>query len=157
MTATLLVGQQLSSALLTPLIAIMVAYIAYRQWRTAHDKFMLDMFDRRLAIHAAARDLIASVVTSGRVDSCRLISFADGTRPARWLLDPEVERYLYDDMYKSALELQSLRSEETCVSGDNLTKNVQKQGELTKWISEQHNVLDSKFIKFLRIQPMSRF
>ncbi|QKK28598.1 hypothetical protein FE844_002965 [Rhizobium indicum] len=37
-------------ALLTPAIAVAVGVIAFMQWRTAHQKVVLDLFDRRLAI-----------------------------------------------------------------------------------------------------------
>jgi hypothetical protein len=57
----------ISSALLTPLIAIIVVLIAYRQWKTAHNRLKLDLFDKRLAIHSAARDLIATVTSYGEI------------------------------------------------------------------------------------------
>jgi hypothetical protein len=139
------------SGLLTPLIAIIVAYIAYRQWRTADNRLKLDMFERRLAIHSIARDLIASVVTSGVVDNSMLLSFVHGTRQARWLLDTSLQDYLDAEMYKSALCLQNLQSEEKCLSGDDLTGNVQKQSELKIWFTNQYGVLDSWFDKFLKL------
>jgi len=39
------------SAMLTPAVALSVAFIAYRQWRTAQNRLKLDLFDRCLAIH----------------------------------------------------------------------------------------------------------
>jgi hypothetical protein len=39
-------------AMLTPLIAMIVAFIAFRQWRTAQNRLKLDLFDRRLALSA---------------------------------------------------------------------------------------------------------
>lgn len=41
---------QILQALLTPVIAIGVGIIAFMQWRTAHQKVVLDLFDRRLAV-----------------------------------------------------------------------------------------------------------
>ncbi len=42
---------QVLQALLTPAIAIAVAAIGFLQWRTAHQKVVLDLFDRRLAVY----------------------------------------------------------------------------------------------------------
>lgn len=42
------------------LIAIVVGWIAYQQWRTAKDKLALDLFDRRFAAHRA---LVHSIKT----------------------------------------------------------------------------------------------
>lgn len=53
------------SSLLVPVIAVLGAVIAYRQWRVAQNKLKLDLFDRRFAIFDAARKLIASILASG--------------------------------------------------------------------------------------------
>ncbi|MAF04697.1 hypothetical protein [Herbaspirillum sp.] len=50
------------TALLTPLTAIFVAYIAWQQWRLSRHKLKLDLFEKRWAIYAAANDLLASLV-----------------------------------------------------------------------------------------------
>jgi len=41
---------QILQALLTPTIAVAVGVIGFLQWRTAHQKVVLDLFDRRLAV-----------------------------------------------------------------------------------------------------------
>lgn len=38
--------------LLTPIIALIAVGVAFMQWRTAHQKVVLDLFDRRLNIYA---------------------------------------------------------------------------------------------------------
>jgi hypothetical protein len=53
-------------ALLTPAIGLCVAWIAFMQWWTNHQKFRLDLFDRRYAIYDSAKRLIASVLTAGQ-------------------------------------------------------------------------------------------
>lgn len=35
----------------TPIVALLVGLVAYRQWLTAKDKLALDLFDRRLEMH----------------------------------------------------------------------------------------------------------
>lgn len=45
----LLIAEVLKAAV-PPLIAIVVAYIAWHQWQTAKDKLALDLFDRRHAV-----------------------------------------------------------------------------------------------------------
>ncbi len=139
------------SALLTPAIAILVAVIAYRQWRTAHYRLKLDMFEKRYAIHAATRDLMATIVTSGQVDNAKLVDFVYGIRQARWLLGKDVAHYLDGEMYRRALDLQSLISEEKNLTSDALAANIRNQHEIRAWISKQYDVLDAKFDKYLKI------
>jgi hypothetical protein len=140
----------LLSGLLTPTIAAIAVYIAVRQWRTAHLRLKLDLFDKRLAIHTAVRDLIASIVTTGQVDNAKLVAFVYGTRQARWLLDKDVERY-FDEMYGKALDLQTFISEEEGLTADALQDNIRRQREIKDWIAKQYEALDAKFDKFLRI------
>jgi hypothetical protein len=52
----------LFAGLLTPVIGIVVAFVAWQQWKTARDKLKLDMFDRRLAIFIAVRDYMTAVL-----------------------------------------------------------------------------------------------
>ncbi|MCD1267223.1 hypothetical protein B5M44_26210 [Shinella sumterensis] len=49
---------QVLQALLTPAIAIAVGVIALMQWRTAHQKVVLDLFDRRLAVLNEVEEVI---------------------------------------------------------------------------------------------------
>jgi hypothetical protein len=51
MAATLPLELQILTALLTPVIAVAVGYVAYQQWRTAREKLVLDLFKDRLAVY----------------------------------------------------------------------------------------------------------
>lgn len=41
------------------LVAAIVAYVAWQQWRTAHNKLAIDLFDRRYALYLKFTDLLA--------------------------------------------------------------------------------------------------
>ena len=56
------------TALLTPCIAIFVAYIGFQQWRLSRHKLKLDLFDRRWAIYAATNDMLASLINGSDDD-----------------------------------------------------------------------------------------
>jgi hypothetical protein len=60
---------QVLQALLTPAIAALAVVIALFQWRTAKQKVVLDLFDRRLAKYVALRQVVAKVTTSGAATS----------------------------------------------------------------------------------------
>ena len=44
---------QILSALLTPVIGVATIFIARQQWRTAHSKYRLYLFEKRLALYNA--------------------------------------------------------------------------------------------------------
>lgn len=141
------------AALLTPTIAVLGAFIAYRQWLTAQNKLKLDLFDRRFAIYDAARILIASVMTKGKANDEELCTFESGIRSARWLLNKGIETYFENELRRKAVELLTLDKElQGLPAGDQRDKNVRKQSELRKWILNQYNVLDRHFEKYLRLK-----
>ena len=95
------------SGLLTPVIAISVAVIAYRQWRTAQNRLRLDLFDRCLAIHTEALEMISKVVTN-QFDAADFAKFEPAVRRAKWLMDKDLERYFKEEFFPKILELQVL-------------------------------------------------
>lgn len=52
---------QVLQALLTPAIAVAVGVIAFMQWRTAHQKVVLDLFDRRLKVYNELEEIAAEI------------------------------------------------------------------------------------------------
>ncbi len=141
------------SALLTPTIAILGSIIAYRQWRTAQNKLKLDLFDRRFRVYEAARDLLASIMTSGMAQDKEVFKFMSATRETKWLFDPEIAEYLDNELYSKAIDLQTLQAElEGVPVGEERSKNVKEQYEIKKWFYAQYPVLDEKFSPFLRLQ-----
>ncbi len=78
--------------LLTPTIALIAVGIAYMQWRTAHQKVILDLFDRRLKVYdeinAAVIQAVAEQGNLATFEATRRIWRAWGD--ARFLFGPEV-------------------------------------------------------------------
>lgn len=141
------------SASLTPTVAFFGIYIAFRQWKTNQNKLKYDLFDRRFSVYDAARNLIASILTFGKVKDEDLIKFLSGTREAKWLLDSDVADYLEKILYHKALELQLIETNMTDI-GVEVERNllIQRKTELKKWFSHQYNVLDTKFSPFLLLK-----
>ena len=96
------------AALLVPVIAFFGAYIAYRQWRTAQNRLKLDLFDRRLAVYEAARRVITTVMTSGRISQEAEFQYLSGTRGALWLYNEEIVRYLDEEIWHKVVDLGTL-------------------------------------------------
>ena len=119
------------SALLTPIVACLGLYIAFRQWKTAQNKQKHDLFDRRFTVY----------------------EFLSGTREAKWLFDLCVEDYLDKELHHKALYLQALASDlEDMPVGSMRNSNVQKQLETKQWFLKQYDVLDTKFSPFLSLK-----
>ena len=102
-------------------------YIAWRQWRTAHDKLKLELFDRRLAAYQRLNDAVAPIVRTGKVTVEDARRFAQAMYDMRYLFDKETEdrvRDVYLAMTaKAAVDAQLEKA-------DDKEKAVQKSYEL---------------------------
>lgn len=140
------------SALLTPTVAVLGALIAYRQWRLAQNKLKLDLFDRRFSVYEAARNLLASIMTSGKARDEEVFKFMVATREAKWLLNAKVAEYLEEQIHRKAIELQCLSSElEGVPAGEERVPKIRKQYEIKQWFLAQYDVLDAHFAPFLQL------
>jgi len=75
-------------------VAVFGALIAYFQWRTAHQRVVLDLFDRRVRVFELAASACGSVISSGKasIESLRMMHEAMGN--ARFLFGEDVNSYL---------------------------------------------------------------
>jgi hypothetical protein len=65
-------------------------YFTWRQWRTAKDKLLLDLFDKRFALY---EELRAAVVRRG-IDQNSVLDFKRAISRAQFLFGPEVQTFL---------------------------------------------------------------
>lgn len=143
----------LLSALLTPAITILGAYIAWQQWRTNRNKLKLDLFERRFAVYDAARSLIRDVLTQTNPSDEQLLKFLANTGEARFLLSEGIATYLADELYKKAAELNRLwASMVELPAGEERARNQGSQTEIRSWFERQLPVLEAKFADFLRLK-----
>jgi hypothetical protein len=56
---------QYLSAISTPIIALMVAMIAFAQWRTARQRMILDLFQRRMDLIDLVSRVASTIVIEG--------------------------------------------------------------------------------------------
>ncbi len=141
------------SALLVPTVAGFAALIGYRQWKTAHTKLKLDLFDRRYPIYEAARSFISSICVSGKADEVEVRKFLMATRDAKWLLSNEVVTYFTKGLYDKAVRLQGLEFElENMPRGDERIRKTTTRTELKVWFGKQYDVLDETMSPFLHIE-----
>jgi len=140
------------SALLTPIIAIIAAYIACQQWRTNRNKLKLDLFDRRFAVYDAARNLVRDVLTQAHLSDEQLLTFRAKTGEASFLLNQGIARYLTDEMWEKAAALNRLWSAMSNLAGAERQENERQQREIRVWFESQLKVLEAKFAKFLGVE-----
>lgn len=139
------------SALLTPTVAVLGSFIAYRQWRTAQNKLKLELFDRRFAVYDTTTTFLASAMNSGAAKD-EEFKFMSATHDAKWLLNTDIAEYL-EDIYRKAVSLQFLVSElQDLPIGEERSANIHMQREIKEWLLKQYEVLDEKLAPYLRLE-----
>lgn len=97
---------QVLQALLTPAIAIAVGVIGFLQWRTAHQKVVLELFDKRLAILTTARSAAMTVLKTKNFEEARPHA-VDAAIRSRFLFGKDVVAMLWEfqgDIYRATNE-----------------------------------------------------
>jgi hypothetical protein len=79
----------------TLILAGIGAYIAWRQWRTAQDRLILDLFERRFQVFQdLTRTVSATFADKPNVEVQDITKFDTAIERARFLFGPEVHSYL---------------------------------------------------------------
>jgi hypothetical protein len=78
----------------TAVVGALGCFIAWRQWRTAHERVVLDLFDRRFQVAADAQKVVGPVMANGRSDLSDLIKIGQVQARARFLFGDDVNDYL---------------------------------------------------------------
>jgi hypothetical protein len=98
---------QVSSGLLTPVIAVIAVYIAYQQHLTSRRQHRLALFQQRLAVFNATKKLLLSIVADASVDLNQLREFSSDTSQHLFLFGQDIEMYVRE-LYKNALDYRGL-------------------------------------------------
>ena len=77
-----------------PVLAVVAAWIAYRQYRTAHDKLRLELFDRRLQVFIDTSKFIGNVRQASIPELEDLRTLFRALDGAAFLFDEEIRTYL---------------------------------------------------------------
>src|SRR5215831_2737425 len=98
---------RISSAFLTPLIAIIAAWIAFRQWRTHHLQYRLALLEKRLAVFNSTVTFIALVMQQGTVSDTDCTRLLVDTREHQFLFGPEIADFI-NEVHDRGVDLYAL-------------------------------------------------
>ncbi|MBU1317776.1 MAG: hypothetical protein KKG33_05140 [candidate division Zixibacteria bacterium] len=96
------------TALVTPIIGAIVAYIAYQQYRIRRYEVRMSMYDKRYAVFETVMEYLASVVEHGKADADKARLLLRSAAEAQFLFDEEIEKFI-KDVYHHALEDNTLQ------------------------------------------------
>lgn len=143
------------SAMLTPMLGLLMAYIAWQQWRTNNLKVKHDLYERRLAIYNAVNEFLAAVLANADSTEEERRTFLQKTRESCFLFSADVSEYL-TNLYKKAVELHYLNKKLDTIHGglpvgDERTKVANQSCELSIWFGNQFDVVRDKVTPFMHL------
>jgi hypothetical protein len=136
------------TSLLTPIIAGVVAYIAYQQHKTNRDKLMLDLYDRRLKVFEGLQVLLSVIFREGKCTDQERYEFLRATVEGSFLFDKDIANYL-DTIHENTLKLGTIHAVLNIPNGDKQDQAVEKERNLFNWFMDQFEVSKKKFAKYL--------
>jgi len=142
---------EVSKALLTPVIAIVAAYVAWQQLATNRRKLKLDLFERRYAVYEKIGEFIGSILTSGRVQKATEIQFLVDTKAKMFLFGEDISQ-LVSEMYRKAVHLHALDAELEGSTGEARAANIKAQREIKDWYGETLEGLEARFSAYLKLE-----
>ncbi len=138
------------SALLTPVIAIIATWIAYRQWRTNEDVSRLNKYEKRYSIYQALKDALLEIGREGNISGKGRDQLTIKTGESVFIFDDDVVNYIKTFREKSLRIYQVNRNLSNNI-GD--TKKLANElEELEKWFQGQHQELIDKFLPYLKFK-----
>lgn len=141
------------SSLLTPLIAITAAYIAYQQWRTNKDKLKMDLYERRFKVFTFTREfLLYSLEGEGR-DSKKMRQFDALIVESHFLFNDEIPTFLCM-VWEKAKELDICRENLNSKEIDEKSEFEEKEVMLVYDIGQLLRESRVKFGEYLSVSDI---
>ena len=133
----------------TLIVGIGVIFFAFLQWKVAHDKLRLDLFDRRYKVYEATRKFLAVIIQRAAFDNSQLFEFYAGTSDAEFLFGSEVVAYLAE-IRKRAINMQTHQKiYEHMPVGDERSRHVQTESDQLLWLGDQITAMTKIFTPYL--------
>ncbi|AZO34225.1 MAG: hypothetical protein EOS76_01265 [Mesorhizobium sp.] len=146
---------QYLQALLTPTIALTVGFIAYRQWRTAHSKLVLELFERRLAVYELARKAVSFVNTHGRTSREAEIDLLTAMNSAEFLFGKDVRDYL-DKMWERFIKFGAASAMMQETEGEERKAHIDDHLRLVQEITQFYYEGSDVFAPYMRMEHRLR-
>lgn len=132
------------------LVGAAAAAIAYRQWRTAHTKLQLELYEKRLPIYRASRAMLAKLGTEHEMPITSVAAFGTETADAALLFDKHIARFVRD-IWEASIEENAYRSLTESPRLDYTTKWA-RAAERAGWAKRQYDKLDELFFPYLQLE-----
>jgi hypothetical protein len=148
---------EISSAALTPLIAVLTAYIAWQQYQVSHSMLKKDLYERRLGVYKVSMSYLADIMREGAIEYRRVNQFYAEVSEADFLFDDQILGKL-EELYRRGLHLAYLQKKlfipanSSRLSPDEHDELVDEESSLLTWFGKQPEQTKELFMKQMRLK-----
>ena len=141
----------------TLFVALFAANIAYRQWRTSHERVILDLFERRMAIYESVRAVIAEITREGTADGSSVFRYVKAADRLGLLFGVEVLSYS-DETRERIVQLAYHEAMAKAADQNMKEKEMHKgkSAELLKALGEFHDEFSVLMMPYVRMTTKIR-
>jgi hypothetical protein len=144
-----------SSALLTPVIAIIATYIAWQQWKGNELKLRLERYEKRLRIYQEVVKMLSLIMRDADAKLEDLMAFRANTAEADFLFGPEVARYI-STVFSRGVALRTANGKyrdayQEKPPGYDHVKVVDEMHAQLTWLTQQFDPAKEIFAKYLNV------
>jgi hypothetical protein len=133
----------------TLVVGLAIAVIAFLQFKVAHDKLRLELFDRRFKVYAATKAFLVQILRHARFDNSHLYEFYAATADAEFLFGQDVLDYLKQISHR-AIDMDSFqKTYQPLPVGDERSKWVSKEHTEILWLNQQLTDMSKVFSPYL--------
>lgn len=133
-------------------IAGIVAYIAWQQYKIERDKLRFSFYDRRLKVFESLMDLFVAIGENGKCDDEIWRKYHTGKTEAPFLFDSEVTDYIKTVDGKAQDLLFACNTLKDLPTGEKRTTKVKEKTKLIRWFGAEHVHITSKFEKYFKFE-----
>jgi hypothetical protein len=137
-------------ALLGSGIAALAAVMAVAQWRTNHQRVVLDLFDRRFAIYDPTGALMGRILTTGRAPLNDIVELESLRARAQFLFGPDVIQFL-DKLVQNCGALEKANLVLETLDTPDRTEAAQRRQEAFWAIKMQFSELSAVAARYMRM------
>ena len=117
---------------------VITGYFAWRQWRTAKDKLVLDLFEKRFLIFEALMTLLANSLAGSKTASEAIPEFMRKTKGVEFVFEGEIKEYL-ESIRRKVSQMSDLEKELADITDESKRKAMINDS------SEIHGYLERQF------------
>jgi hypothetical protein len=132
------------------IIAAIVVYIAYQQWRVNQANLREKLFERRFEVFKDTQEFLIAIIRQATFTDDDPINFQNAPQVARFLFGKKLADYLQEIKSRALdMRLYTDQFQDSDVDGEERNNLVEKKYIELNWLSAQLDVIFDKFEPYL--------